>query len=89
MVLFDEPTSALDPRLTGEVLDVMRKLADEGTTMVVVTHEMEFARKVANWVVYMEDGVIVEEAPSKEFFTCPKNLKTMAFLHMTDSDYSI
>lgn len=86
VVLFDEPTSALDPRLTGEVLDVMRKLADEGTTMVVVTHEMEFARKVANWVVYMEDGVIVEEAPSKEFFACPK---TMAFLHMTDSDYSI
>lgn len=89
VVLFDEPTSALDPRLTGEVLDVMRKLADEGTTMVIVTHEMEFARKVANWVVYMEDGVIVEEAPSKEFFACPKNPKTMAFLHMTDSDYSI
>ena len=89
VVLFDEPTSALDPRLTGAVLDVMRKLADEGTTMVVVTHEMEFARKVANWVVYMEDGVIVEEAPSKEFFACPKNPKTMAFLHMTDSDYSI
>lgn len=89
VVMFDEPTSALDPRLTGEVLDVMRKLADEGTTMVVVTHEMEFARKVANWVVYMEDGVIVEEAPSKEFFACPKNPKTMAFLHMTDSDYSI
>ena len=89
VVLFDEPTSALDPRLTGEVLDVMRKLADEGTTMVVVTHEMEFARKVANWVVYMEDGVIVEDAPYKEFFACPKNPKTMAFLHMTDSDYSI
>ena len=89
IVLFDEPTSALDPRLTGEVLDVMRKLADEGTTMVVVTHEMDFARKVANWVVYMEDGVIVEEAPSKEFFSCPKNEKTMAFLHMTSSDFVI
>ena len=89
LILFDEPTSALDPEMVGEVLDVMRKLADEGTTMVVVTHEMEFARKVANWVVYMEDGVIVEEAPSKEFFACPKNPKTMAFLHMTDSDYSI
>ena len=89
VMLFDEPTSALDPEMVGEVLDVMRKLADEGTTMVVVTHEMEFARKVANWVVYMEDGVIVEEAPSKEFFACPKNPKTMAFLHMTDSDYSI
>ncbi len=89
VVLFDEPTSALDPRLTGEVLDVMRKLADEGTTMVVVTHEMDFARKVANWVVYMEDGVIVEEGPSKEFFSHPKSEKTMAFLHMTSSDYVI
>ena len=89
VVLFDEPTSALDPRLTGEVLDVMRKLADEGTTMVVVTHEMDFARKVANWVVYMEDGVIVEEGPSKEFFSQPKSEKTMAFLHMTSSDYMI
>lgn len=89
VVLFDEPTSALDPRLTGEVLDVMRKLADEGTTMVVVTHEMDFARKVANWVVYMEDGVIVEEGPSKEFFSQPKSEKTMAFLHMTNSDYVI
>lgn len=89
VVLFDEPTSALDPRLTGEVLDVMRKLADEGTTMVVVTHEMDFARKVANWVVYMENGVIVEEGPSKEFFSQPKSEKTMAFLHMTSSDYVI
>ena len=89
VVLFDEPTSALDPRLTGEVLDVMRKLADEGTTMVVVTHEMDFARKVANWVVYMEDGVIVEEAPSKKFFSHPKSEKTMAFLHMTSSDFVI
>ena len=89
VVLFDEPTSALDPRLTGEVLDVMRKLADEGTTMVVVTHEMDFARKVANWVVYMEDGVIVEEGPSKEFFSHPKSEKTMAFLHMTNSDFVI
>ena len=88
VVLFDEPTS-LDPRLTGEVLDVMRKLADEGTTMFVVTHEMDFARKVANWVVYMEDGVIVEEAPSKEFFSHPKSEKTMAFLHMTSSDFVI
>ena len=90
VVLFDEPTSALDPpRLTGEVLDVMKKLASEGTTMVVVTHEMDFARKVANWVVYMEDGVIVEEAPSKEFFSHPKSEKTMAFLHMTSSDFVI
>ena len=89
ILLFDEPTSALDPQMVGEVLDVMRKLADEGTTMVVVTHEMDFARKVANWVVYMEDGVIVEEGPSKEFFSQPKSEKTMAFLHMTSSDYVI
>ena len=67
----------------------MRKLAEEGSTMVVVTHEMDFARKVANWVVYMEDGVIVEEGPSKEFFSHPKSEKTMAFLHMTSSDYVI
>ena len=83
VMLFDEPTSALDPRLTGEVLDVMRKLADEGTTMVVVTHEMDFARKVANWVVYMEDGVIVEEGPSQEFFSNPKKERTRTFLRMT------
>ena len=89
VMLFDEPTSALDPEMVGEVLDVMRKLAEEGTTMVVVTHEMDFARKVANWVVYMEDGVIVEEGPSKEFFSQPKSEKTMAFLHMTSSDYVI
>ena len=89
VVLFDEPTSALDPRLTREVLDVMKKLASEGTTMVVVTHEMDFAKKVANWVVYMEAGVIVEEAPSQEFFSHPKSEKTMAFLHMTTSDFVI
>ena len=89
ILLFDEPTSALDPQMVGEVLDVMRKLAEEGSTMVVVTHEMDFARKVANWVVYMEDGVIVEEGPSKEFFSQPKSEKTMAFLHMTSSDYVI
>lgn len=83
VMLFDEPTSALDPRLTGEVLDVMRKLADEGTTMVVVTHEIDFARKVANWVVYMEDGVIVEEGPSQEFFSNPKKERTRTFLRMT------
>ena len=89
VVLFDEPTSALDPRLTSEVLDVMKKLASEGTTMVVVTHEMDFAKKVANWVVYMEAGVIVEEAPFQEFFSHPKSEKTMAFLHMTTSDFVI
>lgn len=83
------PTSALDPRLTGEVLEVIRKLADEGTTMVVVTHEMDFARKVANLVVYMEDGVIVEEGLSKEFFEHPSNEKTRKFLHMTNKEAEI
>ena len=80
VILFDEPTSALDPELTGEVLDVMRKLAYEGSTMVVVTHEMEFARKVADWVVFMADGVIVEEGPSEEFFANPKHERTKQFL---------
>ena len=83
VILFDEPTSALDPELTGEVLDVMRKLAMDGATRVVVTHEMEFARKVADWVVFMADGVIVEEAPSEEFFTHPKHERTIQFLRKT------
>ena len=68
IIYFDEPTSALDPELTGEVLAVMRQLADEGMTMLVVTHEMGFARNVSNRVVFMEDGVVVESAPAKEFF---------------------
>lgn len=87
VILFDEPTSALDPQLTGEVLDVMKKLAEEGTTMVVVTHEMEFARKVANWVVFMENGVIVEEGPAQEFFNHPKKERTLQFLHLESNDY--
>ena len=82
VILFDEPTSALDPELTGEVLEVMKKLAEEGATMVVVTHEMEFARKVANWVVFMENGVIVEEGSSAEFFAHPKNERTARFLNL-------
>ena len=85
VMLFDEPTSALDPQLTGEVLEVMKKLAEEGTTMVVVTHEMEFARKVANWVVFMEDGVIVEEGTSEEFFSNPKKERTRQFLQKTET----
>ena len=85
VILFDEPTSALDPQLTGEVLEVMKKLAEEGTTMVVVTHEMEFARKVANWVVFMEDGVIVEEGTSEEFFSHPKKERTRQFLQKTET----
>jgi len=80
VILFDEPTSALDPELTGEVLDVMKKLADEGTTMVVVTHEMGFAREAADRVVFMEDGVVVEEGTSEEFFLQPKEERTRQFL---------
>ena len=80
IIYFDEPTSALDPELTGEVLAVMRQLADEGMTMVVVTHEMGFARNVSNRVVFMEDGVVVESAPAKEFFEHPREARTQAFL---------
>ena len=91
VILFDEPTSALDPELTGEVLDVMKKLAAEGTTMVVVTHEMDFAQEVANRVVFMENGVIVEEGEAKEFFRSPKEESTRRFLRrvLKDYDYSI
>lgn len=80
VILFDEPTSALDPELTGEVLDVMAKLAGEGTTMVVVTHEMEFAKEVASRVVFMDGGVIVEQGTAKEMFTNPKEERTKQFL---------
>lgn len=80
VILFDEPTSALDPELTVEVLDTMKKLADEGTTMVVVTHEMNFAKDVASRVVFMDGGVVVEEGPSKEFFENPKEERTKQFL---------
>lgn len=80
VILFDEPTSALDPKLTGEVLDVMKRLADEGTTMIVVTHEMEFARRVADRVVFMEDGLVVEENTAEEFFANPKNPRSADFL---------
>ena len=80
IIYFDEPTSALDPELTGEVLSVMRELANEGMTMLVVTHEMGFAKTVSNQVVLMEDGVIVESAPSREFFSNPRQERTRAFL---------
>lgn len=80
VILFDEPTSALDPELTGEVLEVMARLAKEGTTMVVVTHEMEFAREVASKIVFMEGGVIVEEGSPEEMFTNPKEERTRQFL---------
>ena len=80
IIYFDEPTSALDPELTGEVLSVMRELANEGMTMLVVIHEMGFAKTVSNQVVFMEGGVIVESAPSREFFSNPRQERTRAFL---------
>ncbi|GAB3449678.1 amino acid ABC transporter ATP-binding protein [Insolitispirillum peregrinum] len=80
VMLFDEPTSALDPEMVKEVLDVMTELAAEGMTMICVTHEMGFARKVADQVVFMDKGEIVEEAPPEEFFTAPRNERTRQFL---------
>ncbi len=80
IMLFDEPTSALDPEMISEVLDVMRALAHEGITMIVVTHEMGFAREVANRVVFMDEGQIVETAPPEQFFLDPQNERTKLFL---------
>ncbi len=80
VILFDEPTSALDPEMVGEVLDLMKKLAKEGMTMVVVTHEMGFAREVASRVIFMDDGQIKEEAPPQEFFDHPKDPRLKEFL---------
>ncbi|MDD2969093.1 MAG: amino acid ABC transporter ATP-binding protein [Lachnospiraceae bacterium] len=80
VLLFDEPTSALDPLMVGEVLNVMKTLASEGLTMIVVTHEMSFARDVSNHVVYMDDGFIVEEGAPSQLFSEPKEEKTKAFL---------
>ena len=83
IILFDEPTSALDPELTGEVLDVMKTLAKEGTTMVVVTHEMGFAKEVASRVVFMENGTVVEDGSAGEIFSAPRNERTRQFLSRT------
>ena len=80
IMLFDEPTSALDPEMVGEVLKVMKDLAQAGMTMVVVTHEMGFAREVADRVIFMGDGVIIEEGPPDEFFNHPKNERTQQFI---------
>lgn len=80
VVLFDEPTSALDPELVGEVLDVIRDLASQGVTMLVVTHEMGFARDVADTVIFMSDGLVVEQGPPREVFSSPKHERTRAFL---------
>ncbi len=86
IIFFDEPTSALDPELTDEVLSVMRQLAEEGMTMLVVTHEMGFARNVSNKVIFMENGVVVEAAPSREFFQDPREERTRAFLRTINGD---
>lgn len=80
VILFDEPTSALDPELVGDILSIMRELAREGTTMVVVTHEMSFAREVANHVVFLDGGVIAEEGPPETFFGSPREERTRQFL---------
>ena len=80
VILFDEPTSALDPEMVGEVLELMKRLAEDGMTMVIVTHEMGFAREVANRVIFIDGGKIVEENNPKEFFTYPKNERLKEFL---------
>lgn len=86
LMLFDEATSSLDPELVNEVLAVMRQLAEEGMTMLVVTHEMGFARKVADRVIFMEDGLIVEEGPADVVLQAPKELRTQAFLSLISHD---
>ncbi len=80
VMLFDEPTSALDPELVGEVLEVMKQLAQEGMTMVVVTHEMGFAREVGSRVLFMDEGRVIEEGPPAEFFANPREERTRSFL---------
>ena len=89
IIYFDEPTSALDPELTGEVLAVMRQLAEEGMTMLVVTHEMGFAKHVSSQVVFLEDGAVVEAAPSKEFFEHPRQERTRAFLRTVSQGHAV
>ena len=80
VILFDEPTSALDPEMVGEVLDLMKSLAQEGMTMIIVTHEMGFAKEVANRVLFIDEGLILESAPPKEFFENPKHPRLKEFL---------
>jgi putative amino-acid transport system ATP-binding protein len=80
VILFDEPTSALDPELVGEVLALIKKLAQKHMTMVIVTHEMSFAREVADKVIFMSEGTIVESGSPEEIFTRPKNIRTQKFL---------
>ncbi|HOA40664.1 MAG: amino acid ABC transporter ATP-binding protein [Halanaerobiales bacterium] len=88
LILFDEPTSALDPELTGEVLNVMRKLANEGMTMLIVTHEMGFARTVADELIFMEDGVILEQGSPEKLFTNPEHPRTREFLFKLSEIYN-
>ena len=80
VILFDEPTSALDPEMVGEVLDLMKSLAEEGLTMVIVTHEMGFAKEVANRILFLDEGKILEEATPAEFFANPKTDRAKEFL---------
>ena len=80
VLLFDEPTSALDPEMVGEVLNVMKELASSGLTMLIVTHEMDFAKNVSSRVLFMDKGYVVEDAPPEEFFTNPKNDRSREFL---------
>jgi ABC-type polar amino acid transport system ATPase subunit len=89
IIFFDEPTSALDPELIGEVLRVMKSLAQEGMTMLVVTHEMNFARNVSNKVIFMEDGNVIESGESAEFFEHPKQERTREFLSRIDNQHNI
>lgn len=88
VILFDEPTSALDPELVGEVLSVIKKIAREGITMIVVTHEIGFAREVSNHVVFMDQGIIVEEGKPNEIFQAPKEERTRQFLKRVTPDWS-
>lgn len=86
IIYFDEPTSALDPKLTFEVLDVIKNLAKEGMTMIIVTHEMNFAKNISTKVIFMEDGQIIEEGTSSEIFNSPKQMRTKEFLSNLNSD---
>ena len=81
MILFDEPTSALDPEMIGEVLEVMKKLAEDGMTMIIVTHEMRFAKEVADRIIFMENGRILEEGTPEDIFIRPSNIRTINFLN--------
>lgn len=90
IILFDEPTSALDPELVDEVLQVIKEIAEEGTTMIIVTHEMDFAKEVADQVIFMDHGVVVEAGTAKEIFTQPKEERTIRFLRkVLPEDYTV